>query len=440
MSDNRGEAPASGPAADADLPFRSGLVPLLILLTAYILNFIDRQILGVLAVPIKAELHLSDTQLGMLGGIAFALFYTILGIPIARFADRSNRVRIIALCCATWSVFTAGCGLANNFLHLFLARVGVGIGEAGSTAPCYSLIPDLFAPKWRGRAFAVFQFGIPIGAALGVFFGGWIAASIGWRHAFMVIGLIGLPVSAIIWFFVREPAHGGLDGADFPSQATVPLSRVMARLFRTPSYWLLAFGACCSALQMYGLMFWLPSLFQRSFGLSLTELSFYFGSILLGGGIAGIWLGGWLVDRMGAGNPRAFALIPAVALLLAGPFYALAITTSNLHLAFVLFLIPQALGLVGAAPIPAALQQVVHPTIRASTSAIYLLTTGIIGLGFGTYILGYMSDLMKNMYGDQSLKYSILYGLSFYLLASVLLFAAARYIERDWARAQEPLS
>jgi predicted MFS family arabinose efflux permease len=434
MSDIAREAPTG-----AEPTFGSGLVPLLLLTTAYILNFVDRQILGVLAVPIKTDLRLTDTQLGMLGGIAFALFYTILGIPIARLADRTNRVHIIAICCATWSFFTAACGLAQNFTHLFLARMGVGIGEAGSTAPCYSLIPDMFAPKWRGRAFAIFQFGIPIGAAIGVFFGGWIAAAIGWRQAFMVIGLIGLPVSAIIWFFVREPVRGRFEGGDLPSQARVPLHIVFARLLRTPSFWLLGFGACCSAVQMYGLMFWLPSLFQRSFGLQLAELSFYFGSILLVGGIAGIWLGGWLVDRF-EGKPKAFALVPAVALLLAGPFYALAITTSNLTLAFVLFLIPQALGLVGAAPIPAALQQVVHPTIRASTSAIYLLTTGIIGLGFGTYILGFMSDLMQSIYGDQSLKYSILYGLGFYLLASLLLFGAARFIDRDWARAQEPLS
>ena len=434
-----GEIASDAPVSSTEPSFGAGLVPLLLLTTAYILNFVDRQILGVLNVPIKAEFQLTDTQLGLLGGPFFALLYIIMGIPIARFADRSNRVRIIAVCCATWSIFTAACGLAQNFLHLALARVGVGIGEAGSTAPCYSLIPDLFAPKWRGRAFAVFQFGIPIGAALGVFGGGWLASVIGWRYSFMVIGLAGLPVSAVLWMFMREPKRGDLDGTDMRSEVKVPLSVVFRRLFRTPSFWLLSLGASCSALQMYGLMFWLPSLLQRSFGLELAQLSLFFGLILLVGGIGGIWIGGWLVDRL-AGKPKAFALVPAVALLLAGPFYALAITTSNLTLAFVLFLIPQALGLVGAAPIPAALQQVVHPTIRASTSAIYLFMTGIIGMCFGTLILGFMSDLMKEMYGDQSLKYSILYGLSFYLLASLLLFAAARYIERDWDRAHEPLS
>ncbi|RYH08275.1 MAG: MFS transporter [Alphaproteobacteria bacterium] len=286
MNQTSGHVSAIGPEADAS--FRSRLWPLLVLLVAYVLNFIDRQILGVLAVPIKADIELTDSELGLVGGVAFALFYSTLGVPIARIADRANRVKIVAACCFIWSLFTAACGTAQNFLHLFLARVGVGIGEAGYGAPCYSLIPDFFPPKWRARAFAIFQFGIPIGAALGVFFGGWLAASVGWRLAFVVVGLIGLPVSAVIWFFVREPTRGGLDGTDFqPAATTVPFKAVLARLAITPSFWLLTLGASCSALQMYGLMFWLPSLFKRSFGLSLTELSLYFGSILLAGGLAG---------------------------------------------------------------------------------------------------------------------------------------------------------
>ena len=438
MHDIAGEASALAPEA-AEGSFGAGMVPLLLLLAAYILNFVDRQILGVLAVPIKAELHLSDSELGLIGGVAFALFYTVLALPVARFADSASRARIVATACAVWSIFTALGGYAQNFTHLFMARVGLGLGEAGCTAPCYSLIPDLFPPRLRARAFAIFQFGIPIGSALGIFFGGWLAAHVGWRQAFLILGLIGLPVSAVLWFFVREPARGRFDGAAHDTTTKIPFRLVVGRLAITPSYWLISIGAACSAIQMFGLMFWLPSLFKRSFGLPLEELSVFFGSIVLIGGVGGLWLGAMLADRMGPDKPRAYALIPACALLIAGPLYAVAITSSNLTLAFVLFLVTQALGLFGAAPIVTALQQVVHPAIRASSSAIYLLITGIVGMAFGTWILGFMSDLMHAHYGEQALKYSILYGQGFYLLASLLLFWASRYIERDWARAKDPL-
>lgn len=441
MHDKSSEAPAATPETSnvSEGSFASGLVPLLLLVVAYILNFIDRQILGVLAVPIKADLHLSDSELGLIAGPAFAIFYSVLALPIARFADRSNRARIVVISCAIWSAFTALGGLALNFTHLFLSRFGLGLGEAGFTAPCYSLIPDLFPPRLRARAFAIFQFGIPIGSALGIFFGGWLAAHLGWRQAFIRIGLIGLPISAILWFCVREPARGRFDAAARSSQARLPFRMVARRLAVTPSYWLISLGASVSSIQMFGLMFWLPSLFKRSFGLSLEEISLFFGSIVLIGGIVGLWLGAQIADRMGPERPRAYALIPAVALLIAGPLYAVAVTSTNLVIAFILFLVTQALGLFGAAPIVASLQQVVHPAIRASSSAIYLLTTGIIGMAFGIWVLGFMSDLMHAHYGDQALKYSILYGQGFYLLASLLLFWASRHIERDWRKAHEPL-
>src|SRR6185295_18195762 len=184
---------------------------LLILLFAYIFNFIDRQIIGVLALPIKAELSLSDKQLGLMGGIAFALFYSGLAIPIAWLADRRSRVRIIAGSVALWSLFTAACGLSQNFWHLFLARMGVGIGEAGGVAPSYALISDFYPKARRGRALAFFSLGIPIGSALGVFFGGWIASHLDWRSAFLIVGLAGLPAALLVKLFVPEPPRGGYD-------------------------------------------------------------------------------------------------------------------------------------------------------------------------------------------------------------------------------------
>src|SRR3954471_7715037 len=184
---------------------------LLILLLAYIFNFIDRQIIGVLAVPIKADLALSDTQLSLMGGIAFALFYSGLAIPIAWLADRRSRVNIIALSIGLWSLFTAACGFAQGFWHLFLARMGAGIGEAGGVAPSYALVSDYYPREKRGRALAFFSLGIPIGSALGVFFGGWLASHLSGRSAFLIIGLVGLPPALAIKLLISEPPRGQFD-------------------------------------------------------------------------------------------------------------------------------------------------------------------------------------------------------------------------------------
>src|SRR3954463_16613802 len=212
---------------------------LLILLLAYIFNFIDRQIIGVLALPIKSELALSDKQLGLMGGIAFALFYSGLAIPIAWLADRRSRVNIIAASIGLWSLFTAACGFAQNFWQLFLARMGVGIGEAGGVAPSYALISDFYPKAQRGRALAFFSLGIPIGSALGVFFGAWIASHLSWRSAFMIVGLAGLPAALMVWLFVPEPVRGSFDTADGQgSEAAPPFIQMVATLARTPSFWL----------------------------------------------------------------------------------------------------------------------------------------------------------------------------------------------------------
>ena len=190
-------------------PSRAGARVLAILLLAYVFNFIDRQIVGVLAVPIKADLALSDSQLGLMGGIAFALFYSGLAIPIAWLADRKSRVNLLALSVALWSAFTAACGFAQNFWQLFLARMGVGIGEAGGVAPSYALVSDYFPPARRARALAFFSLGIPIGSALGVFFGGWIATHLDWRSAFLIVGLAGLPAALFVKLGISEPVRGG---------------------------------------------------------------------------------------------------------------------------------------------------------------------------------------------------------------------------------------
>jgi MFS family permease len=423
------------PASLSGQPSGPGGRVLAILLIAYIFNFIDRQIIGILAVPIKAELGLSDRQLGLMGGIAFALFYSGLAIPIAWLADRKSRVNIIAVSVALWSAFTAVCGLAQNFWQLFLARMGVGIGEAGGVAPSYALISDFYPKERRARALALFSLGIPLGSAMGVFFGGWIASHLDWRSAFIIVGLAGLPAALAVKLGVPEPVRGGFDTADGQaSEPAPPFLHVVETLARTPSFWLLSFGAASGSILGYGLIFWLPSFFSRSFGLELFEVSWFYGSIVLVGGVAGTWLGGWIGDRVGADNPGAYALVPAVCFTIAAPVFAFGLFAPSLQVGWVLFAIGQMLALAWLGPVIAAVQHIVPPNMRATASASFLFINNLIGIGFGIFFLGFMSDRMKAAHGDDALQYSILYGLGFYVLSALIYFAASTRLKRDWYR------
>lgn len=408
---------------------------LTILLFAYILNFVDRQIIGVLAIPIKAELQLSDTQLSLMGGIAFALFYSGIAIPVAWLADRKSRVNIIAASVALWSLFTALCGLAQSFWHLFFARMGVGIGEAGGVAPSYALISDYFPPARRARAFAFFSLGIPIGSALGVFFGGWIASNLDWRAAFIIVGLIGFPAAMLAKLAIKEPVRGGFDSQDArASPPAPPFSTVVKAMAAKLSFWLLSFGAASGSILGYGLIFWLPSFFKRSFDLNLMEVSWFYGSIVLVGGVIGTWLGGWFADRAGAANPRVYALIPAICFALAAPMFAAGLFAPSLTVAWLLFVVGQALALAWLGPVISAVQQIVPPNMRATASACFLFINNLIGIGFGIFFLGFMSDRMTASHGEDALQYSILYGLAFYLLSALLYLIASSRLKRDWFR------
>lgn len=408
---------------------------LFVLILVYTFNFIDRQIIGILAEPIKKELMLDDTQLGLMGGLAFALFYTALGIPIAWLADRRNRVAIVSISLAIWSAFTALCGFAGNFWQLFLARVGVGVGEAGGVAPSYSLIADYFPPKERARALAAFSFGIPIGSAAGVLFGGLIAAHIDWRWAFVIVGVAGLALAPLMWFTVKEPMRGRYDAPSAAPQPAPAIGAVLKELSGKPSFWLMSFGASASSIMGYGLIFWLPSFFARSFGLELEQRAWYYAAIIFFGGVVGIWMGGWLADKLGQAKKSMFALVPAVAFCLAAPAYAIGVMNNDLALGFVLFVIPQALSLVWIGPVLAGVQGLVQPQARAVASAIFLFINNLIGIGLGTLLMGRISDALKTVYGDESLRMAILYCTGFYLVAAVLMLLAARTLGRDWAKA-----
>jgi predicted MFS family arabinose efflux permease len=410
---------------------RYRLVVLAMLVLVYTFNFIDRQIVGILAVPIKADLGLTDTELGLMGGLAFAIFYTLLGIPIAVLADRGSRTTIMTIALVVWSAMTAVCGVAQNFWQLFLARLGVGVGEAGGVAPAYSLVADYFPPHQRARALGVYSFGVPIGSALGILFGGFIASTIDWRTAFVVVGIAGVVVAPIFKAVVREPQRGRLDAAG--SAGPPPgLGDVLRVLLRKPAFWGLSFGASASSMMGYGLFFWLPSFLVRSYGLTLLDASLYFGTILLVAGMAGIWLGGSLADRFGAARKRAYAIIPAVAFIATVPFYAAAVMSESLAVSFVLFLVPTALGLVWLGPVLSSVQHVVPPNMRTTASAIFLFVNNLIGIGLGTVVLGAMSDALSHRFGPDSLRYAILAGTTFYLVAAALFLLSARRLEHDW--------
>ena len=399
------------------------------LLLVYAFNFIDRQIIGILAVPIKAELALTDTQLGALGGLAFALFYTALGVPVAMLADRRSRTWIITGALVVWSGFTALCGLATGFWQLFLCRLGVGVGEAGGVAPSYSLIADYFPSAQRARALAVYSLGIPIGSATGVLLGGWIASTVDWRTAFFVVGLSGIAIAPLFRWLVREPVRGRFD-RQVAAAPVPPVRAVFAHVARCPSFWLLSFGASCSSIVGYGLMFWLPSFFRRSLGLSLIDVSLFYGALLLVGGVIGVLAGGVLADRLGAARRSAYALVPAAAFVIAIPFYVAGVLSETPVLSFLLLLPPTALGLMWLGPVLAALQHLAPPSMRATASAMFLFINNLIGIGFGTLFFGFVSDALGG--GSTSLRDAILIGLGFYALAAALFGVASTRLEQDW--------
>ncbi len=423
---------------------------LFILVVVYTFNFIDRQIVGILAVPIKSELALSDTQLSLMGGLAFALFYTFLGIPIAMLADRKSRTWIMTAALAIWSAMTMACGFAQNFTQLFLARLGVGVGEAGGVAPAYSLIADYFPQEKRARAMSIYSFGIPVGSALGILLGGVLTSYLDWRTAFIIVGVAGLAIAPIFRLTMREPKRGGLDG-EGAITSPAKLSEVVSTLIRKPSFWGLSFGAASSSMMGYGLIFWLPSFFVRSFGEALPEFfawmpaflvpenassllyaSYFYATILLLGGVAGIWFGGSMADRYGPKNKAAYALLPAGAFLATIPFFIIGVLAPSLWVAFPAFLVIQALSLVWLGPVISAFQHLVQPNMRATASAIFLFINNLIGIGLGNLIIGALSDGLKAQYGDESLRYAILSGTVFYVIAAALFIVTAPRLKQDW--------
>ena len=410
-----------------------------VLAFAYMLNYLDRQILSVLAEPVKQDLGLSDTQLGMLTGLMFALFYTIFGIPIGALADRWNRVRIIAVSCGIWSLFTAASGLATNFATLALARIGVGIGEAGCSPPSYSIISDYFPPERRGGALALYVLGVPAGSLVGTMAAGWIAVEFGWRTAFIIVGLLGVLFAPIIVWAAKEPVRGRYDGEEKarPGASEGKPARTFEAFFffwKSPTLILNAVAAGTTSFVSYGLMNWAPAFLIRVRGMDLSQIAVYYSIALTAALIVGAWLGSVIADKFGAKNPIWYSLLPGAGLLVSTPFIFGFTSAEAWPVAMAFLVVPLVLKSVYLVPALALLQNRTPSHYRATASAVMLFLLNLIGLGCGPLFIGIVSDYLEPRYGVMALGYSLNWLAPFMVLAFLLQCATALSMMRDRRR------
>lgn len=397
------------------------------------LNFVDRQLLSVLVEPIRAEMAFSDTQFGLLTGLSFALFYAAMGVPFAMAADRWHRVRLIAAACAIWSVFTAACGLAGNFMQLALARFGVGVGEAGGTAPSLSVLADYYPPERRPLVIGIFTANGPFGVFLGAAFGGWAAATIGWRGAFIAIGVLGALVAApLLVMLVREPARGQMDGKrSVADEAALPMGASFALFLRRRSLRILAIASGLSAFVSYGMLNWIPAFLMRTQGMPLSALATWFApaaGITFG---LGIWGGGALVNWAARRSAAAYAIVPGIATLVLIPSFAAALLVDSWQWSLALMLVPMVACTIYVAPALALVQNLTPPRARATSSAILLLMFNLVGLGGGPLVIGMISDALAPVHGADSLRYALLWTLPAAALAAVAQYRMGRVVSAD---------
>ena len=416
-----------------------------VLTAVYASSQVDRQIMGMLLEPIRLELNASDTQMGFLIGLTFAVFYATLGMPIAMLADRSNRRNIIVAAISVWSAMTVLCGSAATFAQLALARIGVGVGEAGSSPPSHSIISDLFGPAQRGTAMGVFALGVNIGLLLAYLVGGWVSENWGWRVTFVVVGLPGLIIAALLYLTVSEPRRGAIEASasdepradDEPpteAQESAPKFRsVAAYMWRVRSIRHLTIGASLAGFIGYGFVLWMPTFLVRSHGLSPTEVGLVLA--LMAGVVGGIgtFSAGKLADVLAKRDVRWRAWIVAGAKIGYVPFLACVFLVDELWLALVIYIVPAFFGGFYLAPTFALIQSLVSLRMRALASSIVLFVLNIIGMGFGPQLVGIMSDFFADDYGKESLRMALLVLTFLNFWCGYHYFIAARTLEQDLA-------
>ncbi len=399
---------------------------LIALLVVYIFNFIDRTIINILTEPIKLTFGLEDWQMGLLGGPAFAVLYTFIGIPIARGAERYNRVLIIASAVAVWSLFTVLCGFAVSFLMLFLFRVGVSIGEAGCTPPAQSLIADYFKPSRRATAVSVYALGVPLGGMLasilggqlagleGAQYGAWINAMgigflfgdldwsqvEGWRVAFVVVGLPGLLLSLIVWRSIKEPPRGYTDPAALQGLEKASFKEALAVLAKKPAYRHIVFGATLASFVGYGVGQFTTSFLLRTHGLTIQQASLLYGIVLGVMAAIGVFSSGWLADKMAKKHPNALSWLPAIGMAASVPLYAFGFLMPNLWFAVPALMIAAMIHYFYLGPMYAVSGGVVDSRMRATSVAITLFVVNLLGYGLGPPLIGILSTFLKTVFLD----------------------------------------
>ena len=373
--------------------------------TVYFLAMMDRQVVAVLFDPIKEDLGLSDTQLAMVSGLAFALFYSVAGLPLGRLADKTNRVKMLSACLTVWSLATAATGLAANFVQILLARVSVGVGEGGCSPAAHSIISDTYEAKDRSTAIGLYFAGGTLGSATAYLFGGWMVEFYGWRAAMICVGLPGLLVALAFYLFMKEPKR---PAAKNQEQSNDNMLTTMFSVVKNPCYLIATIGHVAASGYMFVLATWLPSFINRNFEMSYGEIgTFLFASTLLGS-VGGSLLSGIVTDHLFRRNVKWLAGMPALFLAAAGPIAVIGCLTTNLSVLFAAVVFIKGLLVGSFVPSYSVIHYVISANKRGVAVAVKIMGVSIIGVGIFPLIVGMISDILQANYGNASLRYGLL--------------------------------